>query len=275
MPSITAQEYQELVLRLDPAYPALQELTARYFQVRAAQDAAERVMADPAKQTPAWKAAAEEFPQAALLYRQASDSLAALVLCGLWPLRGESVGTHILSLCDQWVDQPASRPALSRSLERIHFAMMQMGQIAADPDRPKPSDLSSSARSALEASGWGSKSKGAGASAPAQASASAKGAKSSPASAGTRASSVSKPAHPVRATKSASAPKTRAAKSITARSSSASSRPASKSAPSSSPARSPGPKPAPSGTTRLPASNSVIIRPMDDLPLSYRRPRPR
>ena len=154
MPSISADEWKELVLRLGSGHAELQEVSARYIQVRAADEAAKKRTAAPGKLTAEWKAAGEEFAQAVLLYRQASDSLAALSLAGLWPRLGKSVGSHVLSLCDKWVAQPAQRPALSRMMERIHFAMMQMGQIAADPGRPKPSDLSPSARSALEASGW-------------------------------------------------------------------------------------------------------------------------
>ncbi|MCL6089104.1 MAG: hypothetical protein M1530_02980 [Candidatus Marsarchaeota archaeon] len=153
MPSITPEEWKELVLRMTSGHAELQEASARYIQVRAADEAAKKRTAEPGKLTPEWKAAGEEYAQAVLLYRQASDSLAALSLCELWPRWGEAVGKHILSLCDKWVATASARTYISRSMEQIHFAMMQMGQVAADPGRPKPADLSPAARSALEASG--------------------------------------------------------------------------------------------------------------------------
>lgn len=157
MMPISKEEWKELLLRLMPGRPALQEITARYIQTRAVAEAAERVVADPAKKTPEWVQASEVFPKAAALYLQAGDSLASLALCNLWPAYGESVGNHILSLCDRWVETTDDRAYIAQSMERIHFAMMQMGQVAADPGRPRPTGLSPAARTALEASGWSSK----------------------------------------------------------------------------------------------------------------------
>ncbi len=153
MPSITPDEWKELVLRMTSGHAELQEVSARYIQVRAADEAAKKRAAEPGKLTAEWKAAGEEYAQAVLLYRQASDSLAALSLCNLWPRWGDAVGKHILSLCDKWVATASARSYILRSMEQIHFAMLQMGQVASDPGRPKPADLSPAARSALEASG--------------------------------------------------------------------------------------------------------------------------
>lgn len=161
MMPISKEEWKELLLRLMPGRPALQEITARYIQTRAAADAAGKVVAEPSRKTPEWVQASEVFPKAAALYLQAGDSLASLALCNLWPTYGESVGNHILSLCDKWVETADDRAYITQSMERIHFAMMQMGQVAADPGRPKPAGLSPAARTALEASGWSSKGKGA------------------------------------------------------------------------------------------------------------------
>ncbi|VVB57462.1 Uncharacterised protein [uncultured archaeon] len=160
MPVITPEEWKELLLRTMPGRPALQEVSARYIQVCAADVAAQQHVQNPATLTAEWREAAEVFPKAAALYRQAGDSLAALALCGLWPPYGDSVGAHILSLCDRWVDNPAERARVGMQVERIRFAMMEMAQLASDPHRAKPADLTSSARSALEASGWTAASSG-------------------------------------------------------------------------------------------------------------------
>lgn len=155
---ISSDEWKEIALRLISGHKELQEVTSRYMQVCAADEAAKIKLSKP-NPSDEWKAAAEEYAQAIPLYRHASDILASLSFLGLWPKFGPSVGSHILSLCDKWVDNPAERKSISMQMERIHFAMMQMAEAAADPYRAKPSTLPPSVLSALEASGWKESSK--------------------------------------------------------------------------------------------------------------------
>ncbi len=275
---MTEDEMKELYLRLKPGRPALQELSARYLQVRSVEAAAEIASTDPSKSTPEWKAAAEEFGQASTLYLQASDSLAALALCNLWPLYGESVGSHILALCDQWVATPSSRPSISKSIERIHFAMMQMGQIAVDPDRPKPTDLSSTAKTALESSGWSMKAKAVAvmkAKAAPEKTADKKTEKSAPAR--MRASAKSAPSkrfsksgsalieHPAKSKPDASVPASKSASTQSTRSAKSKSDALAQSAKSASP---PTRSAKPASASRI--STPTSIQPISDFPASTR-----
>lgn len=154
MPSTqtTDSQWSELALRLGSRNAHLQEVSARYLQTSAAAQAARQRISDPKGASLEWRKAAQEYPKAVALYRQASDALAALERCGLGPRYGPGVGEHVLSLCNEWLSADEDRRRLiDHAMEGIQAAL---GRMAVESVVRRPGALSAEAIEALRASGW-------------------------------------------------------------------------------------------------------------------------